>query len=155
MRNDSRIYDAPFTSPPHTPHSASLHAGVSIIYASPKRSHVTCSTVSDVFPESLGFPFSLFLGWMEVCQCSLRNDAACSAGGLSLVIFKSPPYQCGAFPDAKLKEREPQKLRIPSFGMGNGIWRSHLRRSGYIAGPKPTFCFATCGVFNNLRFSEA
>ena len=75
------------------PHSATPHVWIPTIF----------------FPVFLGFPFRLFLGGMEVCQCSLRKVAACSAGGLSLPFFTSPSYPtgvsttlCGAFPDAKL-----------------------------------------------------
>ena len=70
--------------------------------------------LSYVFPVFLGFPFRLFLGGMEVCQCSLRKVAACSAGGLSLPFFTSPSYQ-PAFPQLFVV-----RFRMQSSGWGGG-----------------------------------
>ena len=69
---------------------------------------------SDVFPVFLGFPFRLFLGGVEVCQCSLRKVAACSAGGLSLPFFSSPSYQ-HAFP--LIPSSEGNRLSVVRFRM--------------------------------------
>ena len=66
------------------------------------------------FPVSLGFPFRLFLGRMEVCQCSLRKVAACSAGGLSLPLFTSPSCQ-HAFP--LIPSSEGNRLSVVRFRM--------------------------------------
>ena len=81
MKNGGCIFEAPPASTLHAPLSTTLLVGISTIF----------------FPVFLGFPFRLFLGGMEVCQCSLRKVAACSAGGLSLPFFTSPSYQ-PAFP---------------------------------------------------------